>query len=402
MKLLESLRFAFQALTGFRLRSILMVLAMSIGVASVMILTGIGEGARGYVSGQFASLGTHMLIVIPGRTETGGAGAAFTVPDTPRDLTLDDAIALRRSAHVSMVAPVVLGSGLVSAKGRERDIPILGSTRELFTIRHWELSQGTALPEGDLQRDTPVCVLGSKVRKELFGADPVLGEWLRVGDRRMRIIGVLRPGGMSVGVDVDDVVLVPVATAQALFNSPSLFRIMVSATRRESIEPARRFVRDTLRERHQGEEDVTVITQDAVLATFDQILGALTLAVGGIGAISLVVAGILVMNVMLVAVSQRTAEIGLLKALGARRSGILQLFLYEAVLLCLLGAVVGTLVGQAGVWALASTYPQVPVATPLWAWIAGVSVAVVTGVLFGVLPARRAADLDPVTALSRR
>jgi putative ABC transport system permease protein len=401
MKAEDALAFAFGAVRGYRTRSLLMMLAMAIGVAAVVLLTALGDGARQYVTGQFASLGTNLLIVLPGRSETTGGGLPMGMPATPRDLTLDDALALQRSRLVRRVAPIVVGSAAVSWGGRERDVPIMGSTAELEPVRHLTLAQGRFLPTGDPRRATPVCVLGTKVRDELFGAHRALGEWVRIGDRRFRVIGILASEGRSIGVDMEELVVVPVASAQMLFNAPSMFRILVEANGREAIGRAKQFVVRTLKARHQGEEDVTVVTQDAVLATFDNIFRALTLTVAGIGGISLAVAGILVMNVMLVAVSQRTAEIGLLKALGAPARQILLLFLAEAAMLSLLGALLGVLVGEAGSLLLSHLYPVLPARAPLWAVAAGLGVAVGTGLLFGVLPARRAARLDPVQALAR-
>ncbi len=402
MRNADILRFAGSALRGFRTRSLLMMLAMSIGVASVVVLTALGEGARGYVTGEFASLGTNLIIVLPGRTETGGAGIAMAVGGSPRDLTLADARAITRHGAVRRAAPLMVGSALISAGGLERESPLLGSTPELLAIRHWDMAQGHFLPQGDWERASPVVVLGNKLRRELFGNDPALGQWLRIGDRRFRVIGILASEGRSIGVDVEELVIVPVASAQALFNTPALFRILVEARSRESMDKVKEFVRSTITTRHQGEEDITVITQDAVLETFDRIFKALTLTVAGIAAISLAVAGILVMNVMLVAVTQRTGEIGLLKAIGTPARSILTLFLAEAALLSLLGAGAGLLLGLGGSWLLGYFYPALPATAPPWAMIAGVGVALVTGLLFGVLPARRAARLDPVQALSRR
>jgi putative ABC transport system permease protein len=236
----------------------------------------------------------------------------------------------------------------------------------------------------------------------LFGSNQALGEWLRIGDRRFRVIGILASQGQSIGVDTADLVMVPVASAQSLLNTASLFRILVEARSRELIPAAKEHVISTLKARHQGEEDVTVVTQDAVLATFDKILKALTLAVAGIASISLAVAGILIMNVMLVAVTQRTAEIGLLKALGAPAQQILRLFLAEAALLSLIGAAIGLGLGEIGSWIIGHIYPTLPVGAPWWATTSAVGVALVTGLLFGILPARRAARLNPVQALQRR
>jgi len=394
--------FAWHALKGYPTRSLLMLIAMAIGVAAVVVLTSLGEGARRYVSAEFASLGTNLLIVIPGRSETAGINPSTMMGETPRDLTLDDAGSLTRSFSVRRMAPITVGSANVIAQGRQREAVILGSSHQLLAIRHWQLAQGQFLPRTDLDLATPVCVIGSKIRNEIFAARRAVGEWLRIGDRRFRVIGVMGSEGRSIGVDVHDTVIIPVASAQQLFNQSSLFRILVEAKSRSAIGPAKQFVIDTLRERHQGEEDVTVITQDGVLATFDRILKALTIAVGGIAAISLGVAGILIMNVMLVAVSQRTAEIGLLKALGATRQQILVLFLIEALLLSTLGAVLGLAVGQLGSLAIRYAFPLLPAYAPAWSVSLSIVVALATGVLFSLLPARRAARLDPVLALSRR
>jgi putative ABC transport system permease protein len=400
--ILDTLAFALGALRGFHTRSLLMMLAMAIGVASVIMLTALGEGARNYVTGQFASLGTNLVIVLPGRTETTGAGAFLLTGTTPRDLTLDDAKALVRGTEVRRIAPMMVGSVMISAGGLEKEAPVIGSTPELLSIRHWQLAQGRFLPPGDMERAAPVCVMGAKIRRELFGARPVLGEWVRMGEWRCRVIGVLGSTGRSIGVDVQDLVIIPVASAQALFNSQSLFRLLVEARSRGAIERVKGQIRSIIRERHQGEEDITVITQDAVLGTFDKIFQALTLTVAGIAAISLAVAGILVMNVMLVAVSQRTPEIGLLKALGASARRIMMMFLVEAAILSLLGAAAGVGVGLASTRLLVTVYPDLPAQAPAWSIASAMGVALVTGILFGILPARRGARLDPVQALSRR
>jgi len=390
---------ALGSLRGARLRAVLTLLAMAIGVAAVIVLTALGEGARRFVVGEFAALGTNLIIVLPGRAETVGTAPPL-LGEIPRDLTLDDAIALARSPAIRRIAPLALGAAPVARGGFEREVMILGSTAEMLELQHLELRSGKFLPPTAPDVPSPVAVLGATVADELFGGESPLGQWIRVGERRFRVVGVLASRGRSIGFDLHDVVVVPVASAQALFNSFSLFRVGVEATSRESIPRAVRAIRETIRRRHDGEDDVTVITQDAVLSTFDTILRALTLAVGGIAAISLIVAGVLVMNVMLVSVAERTDEIGLLKALGAPPRQILALFLAEAAALALAGALVGVVVGELGARAIERAYPLLPVRPPAWAVPAAVATALGAGLLFGILPARRAARLDPLRALT--
>jgi len=378
-----------------------MVLAMAIGVASVILLTALGEGARRYVKREFTSLGTHLIIVLPGRSETTG-GPPPLLGETPRDLTLEDALSLRRSSAIRLVAPITVGSASVSWKHRDREVTVLGSTLELFEIRHLSIAQGRFLPPGDPTRAMAVCVMGHKLKKELFGNQSPLGEWARIGDRRFRVIGVLAKKGESLGLDVGDLVIIPVASAQALFDTSSLFRILVQASGRDAIPKAKKAILSIIRARHEGEDDVTVITQDALLSTFDRIFRALTLSVAGIASISLAVAGILIMNVMLIAVSQRTTEIGLLKAMGAPGRQILRLFLAESAILSLVGAAFGLILAFFGTWGLARAFPSFPIKVPFWAVGAATGVSLLTGLVFGVLPARRAAKLDPVQALYRR
>lgn len=401
MRLIDTLRFARDAATGYPVRTALSVLAMAIGVAAVVLLTALGDGARRYVVGQFSSLGTNLVIVLPGRTGTGGFNPATAITSTPRDLTIEDAEALRRAPSVLRVGPLAVGTSEIAFGGRLREVMVAGTNHDFFAIRNFEIAQGKPLPDEDWQHGSPVVVIGAKIREELFGNTQALGQLVRVGDRRLRVVGVLKPVGQGLGMNTDELVLVPVALAQAMFNSNTLFRVLIEARNRDAIPIARDQSLAILKQRHRGEEDVTVITQDAVLATFDKLLGALTLAVAGIAAISLAVAGILVMNVMLVAVTQRTGEIGLLKALGAPARTIRLAFLTEAAMLSAVGALVGYLLGQAGAFVLRQVFPVFPAYAPDWAVIAGLGTAIGTGLLFGFLPARRAALMDPVQALMK-
>ncbi|MBK6322261.1 MAG: ABC transporter permease [Burkholderiales bacterium] len=402
MRNTDLIRFARDAATGNPLRAGLLVLAMSIGVASVVILTALGDGARRYIMNEFSSLGSNLVIVLPGRSQTGGFSPGNAITNTTRDLTIDDAQALERASAVARVAPLAVGTSEISAEGKLREVLVAGTTSQYVELRKMAMAQGRFLAPGDWRRGNSEAVIGAKVRDELFGANPALGQLVRIGDRRVRIVGVLAAAGQGLSMNTDELVFVPVSLAQSMFNSNTLFRIMIEAHSREAIDAAKAQITEIIKLRHEGELDVTVITQDAVLATFDRLLSALTLGVAGIAAISLAVAGILVMNVMLVSVTQRTAEIGLLKALGATGSGIRAVFLTEAVLLSFTGAVVGYVLGLLGAAIIRQLYPTFPAYPPDWAVLAGLGTALVTGILFGVMPARRAAQMDPVQALSKR
>lgn len=402
MKLLDTLRFAQTAATGTPLRTSLLILAMSIGVAAVVMLTALGDGARRYVVEEFSSIGSNLVIILPGRSETRGFNPGNLVTSTVRDLTVEDAQALMRVPGVVRVAPIIIGTTEINAHGKLRETMLVGSTSEFVEVRHLKLAQGRFLSRDELGRGSAEVVLGATIRHELFGAENPLGQTVRIGDRRLRVVGVLSEGGRGMGMTTNDLLIVPVAMAQAMFNTNTLFRVLIEVRNRESVENAKAAVLKTMIARHDGEEDVTVISQDAVLKTFDKILGVLTMGVAGIAAISLAVAGILVMNVMLVSVTQRTGEIGLLKALGATAQTIRTAFLTEAAMLSLVGALIGVLLGETAAAILRHIYPTFPAYPPDWAVLAGVGTALATGLIFGVMPARKAAQLDPVQALSRR
>jgi putative ABC transport system permease protein len=393
--------YALQALTSHPSRTWLTLLAVSLGTAAVVLLSALGEGARSYVEDQFTQLGTHLLIVFPGRNETTG-GPPPLLGETARDLTLDDALAMARARGVARLAPLTVGQATVSAGSLEREVNIVGATADFLGVRHLTMGRGRFLPPGDPSRGRGVAVLGRTLATELFGHRQAVGEWVRIGERRFRIIGILASSGQSLGDTLDDIAIIPVASAQALFNSPGLFRILVEARGREALPVAEAAIKDIVRARHEGEDDVTVITQDAMLATFDKILKALTLAVAGIGAISLAVAGVLIMNVMLVSVAQRTAEVGLLKALGAAQGQIAALFIAEALLLAGVGTLVGLALALAAVGLFNDVYTAFQLVIPAWAPLAASAVSVGAGLVFGLAPALRAARLDPVVALSGR
>jgi len=401
MRPLDTIGFALTSLGSNRVRTLLMLLAMSIGVAAVVLLTGIGNGARLYIVDQFSSLGTNLVIVIPGRTDTAANTPATLIGATPRDLTLNDAKVLERGDAVKRLAPLNIGELNAIRRGKERRVPVLGSTAALLEVHHLRLERGTFLPEEDMEIARPVCVLGAKVYRELFGQENALGEMVRLGGFRCRVIGILGSEGRSLGLDTEELVIVPVAFAQMLLNTTGLFRILVEAKDLGGLERLKKHIATTIAKRHYGEEDITIITQDSVLATFDKIFKVLTLTVAGIAGISLVVAGILIMNVMLMAVAQRTAEIGLCKALGASQLQIMLLLVTEALLLSAIGGLLGLLLGFIGSKVIVQFYPTLQTTPPLWAIAAAMGTALCTGFVFSLLPARRAARLDPIQALAR-
>ena len=393
----DLVRFSVHALTQHRRRTLLSLLGVVIGVVAVVSLTALGEGARRFVTDQFASLGSDVLMVMPGRNET--TGAFPFAGGVPNDLTLEDAQAIERQiAAVRRSVPISASTADVSHEERSRQAMVIGSTSDFRRVRDLHLLSGRFLPDGDARRGAPVVVLGRKIARELFDEAQPVGRPVRIGGSRMRVIGVLAGRGVQMGVNLDDSVVVPVATALRMANRASLTRLLLEVQPGADMDAVKAQVIDLLDDRHD-EKDVTVITQEAMMSSLSSILQMLTMVVAGIAAISLTVAGIGIMNVMLVSVSERTHEVGLLKALGATRRQILLIFLLEAVILSLAGGILGLAAGWLVVAVGTALYPEVPASPPLWAVYAVIGVSFATGTLFGVLPAWRAARLDPVSAL---
>lgn len=381
-------------------RSGLTLLGVAVGVAAVLVLTALGEGAMGYVAAQFEGMGSNLLVIVPGKVKT--MGGMPGLGDTTSDLTLSDAEALRRALpEASALAPMCVGTESVSCGTRRRDAMILGATAEMAPMRGLELANGAFLPPTEWNRGSAVVCLGAKLANELFPGESALGREVRVGEWKLRVIGVVRPRGVHFGANLDEAAFVPVATAMHMFDRSSLFRILVALRSSLDADTAKAHIEAWMSDRH-GRADVTVITPGAILGSLSSILDLLTLALAGIAAISLGVAGIGIMNVMLVTVAERRAEIGLWKALGASRSQVMTLFLTEAALISTFGGLVGLAVGvglsRAARWYL----PDFPAHPPAWAIAASLGVAIAVGLVFGVVPARRAVKLDPVRALSGR
>ncbi|MCB9891503.1 MAG: ABC transporter permease [Planctomycetes bacterium] len=400
MSWVDLLRLAFGALSKQKRRTFLSLLGVAIGVTAVLILTALGEGARGYVANQFEAFGTQVVAVLPGHTET--SGGIPGIGGAPNDLTVDDARAIQRGVpFVHAVSPIAAGTETLSSGERSRSITVLGATNEVMRIRNLELRTGLFLPAGPWDRGEPVLVLSSKLARELFPGRSPLGEPVRLGDFRLRVIGVLQPQGVHLGVNMEETVFVPVATALRLFDKSSLFRIALALRSPLDEKRVTQRCRAILMERH-GEEDFTIVTQEAMLNSLSSILNALTIGLVMIALISLTVAGIGILNVMLVSVSERSREIGLLKAIGALPRQVLALFLAEAVMLTAAGCTVG-IAGGLGLAALVRrNLPDFPARVPPWVLLAVLVLAFGFGLVFGLLPARRAMRLAPVDALAGR
>jgi len=402
MRLVDLIRYTLLALRRQRFRSVMLLIAVGLGVGAVIVLTALGEGARRYVMGEFAFLGKDTVVVFPGRKETTGGMPPIT-GSAARAITLEEVEVLGRTVPgVSSLAPMVIGNGPVSFESRERESIVVGTTAAFFVIRQLQIAQGSALPDLDLSEGRQVAVIGQKLKTELFDNRAAIGQWVRLRDYRFRVIGVLAGSGDSFGADLSEAIFVPVASAQSVFNIHGMFRVMLKVRDNYRVEEVKADISNRMQELHEGEQDVTVVSPDAMLSTFDDILRALTLGVAGIAAISLVVAGILVMNVTLMSVKQRTAEIGLLKAIGAPAAQVRTLFLTEAALLAFAGALLGMALGSMLVALGRQLYPSIPFATPGWAIWAALGLAVGTALIFAWLPAQQAARLEPVDALGRR
>ncbi len=396
MRINDSIQFALRTVLAHRLRSALTALGIGIGVAAVVLLTSIGEGIHRFVLAEFTQFGTTIIGINPGKVTTHGASVG--VFGTVRPLTLEDAEALRRVPHVTAVMGVVQGNAEVEAGGRARRTTVLGVGPEMPAIFQFDVAQGRFLPPDDPRAARPFAVLGVKLDRELFRGRNPLGEPIRVGGYRFRTIGVMAPKGQVLGFDLDDTVFIPTARALELFDREGVMEVDVlyEAGAPEDVVVAG--VRRVLGARH-GREDFTIITQQQMLDTLSSVLNVLTLAVGALGGISLFVGAVGILTIMTIGVAERTGEIGLLRALGARRGQILGLFLGEAIVLAALGGLGGLVVGVATAWLLDLTVPALPVHTP-WSYVlAAEALAVTIGLAAGVLPARRAARLDPVEAL---
>jgi putative ABC transport system permease protein len=397
MLLADFIHLALRALTAQRLRSFLTLLGIGVGTAAVILLTSIGEGIHRFVLAEFTQFGTNIVSLSPGKVKTSGP-APTGIPSSVRPLTLEDARAVARLPQVKAMTAMVWGNTEINGNGRLRRTTVNGVSADMLSVYSIKVKTGKFLPADDAENARPFLVLGAKLKEELFGGANPLGARVLVGNHQFRVIGVLEAKGQFLGIDLDDAAYIPTARALELYNRDGLMKIDV--VYEESAEPARivAAIKAQLAARH-GREDFTITTQEDMLRTLSNILDILTMAVGALGGISLVVGGIGIVTIMTIAVAERTGEIGLLLALGARRGTILGLFLGEAIALSALGGVLGLVLGIGLAQLIHVALPALPVHTPLVFVVLGETIAVAIGLLAGVLPARRAARMDPVDAL---
>jgi putative ABC transport system permease protein len=396
MLLNDSVKLSLAALFSQRMRSFLTALGITVGIASVVLLTSLGEGVHRFVLSEFTQFGTNLIGVTPGKATTAGISGAII--SNVRPLSMDDAAALKRIPNIIAVAPVVQGNAPVEFGKRSRRTYIFGVGPQAPKVWQIRVAKGRFFTADDPSAARAFAVLGSKVRDELFVSENPLGRRIRIGGERYRVIGVMESKGQMLGFDLDDAVYIPTSRALAIFNRDSLMEIDLLYATGSSADQVAKKIKKLLMARH-GAEDFTIITQEQMLDVLGSVLDILTLAVGAVGGISLLVGGVGILTIMTIAVNERTAEIGLLRAIGAGRRQILFLFIGEAVVLSSIGGLAGLIIGAGGAWFLGVAVPALPTHTP-WSYVVLAEIlAAFIGLLAGVLPAHRAANLDPIEAL---
>ena len=389
---------AVLALSANKLRAALTMLGVVIGVLAVTLLVSVGDGARAYLNNTLSGIGTNLLSVVPGRTETRGLGPP--AQGLARPLTMDDARALSRQGTLLRgVSALVQGGGTVRFRNRQRDTIVLGVGPDFSDLRNMHVDSGDFVREEDVTSRRRVAVLGRRVVTELFGDESPLGQSVRIAGGRFRVVGMMEPKGRSLGFDLDDLVFIPVTAAMDLFALDHVTQIVTAARSKEETAAAMAEIDEVLARRRNGEHTFTIQSQEDLQRTFGAITGAMTLVLLAIASISLVVGGIGIMNIMLVSVRERTREIGVRRAVGATQGDILWQFLLESLMISTLGGALGLGLGAAIIYTVRAYVPEVPVALSPWIAMVAFGSSFVTGVVSGVVPARRAARLDPVEAL---
>jgi putative ABC transport system permease protein len=387
-----------EALRAHRMRYSLSALAIAVGIAAVVLMVSIGEGMRLYIVAQVSSFGTTLISINPGKVETRG-GMPGSVVGTVRKLSLDDARSLQRVPGITGVVPVAYGTAEVEYQSLGRSVFVYGVTHEMPVVWSMPLGSGRFIPEMDFERAAPVCVLGPKVKHELFGETNALGAAVRIGRARYRVIGVMASKGQFLGIDLDDTVYIPVGSAMRLLNRSEADEIDVMAASPDAIDPAVERMRAVLIDRHDGHEDFTITKQADAQEMVSNIIGVVTTVVSAIAAISLLVGAIGILTIMWIVVRERTAEIGLVKAIGARQGQIMVWYLAEAAATALAGGIGGLVLGAGGAMLLSLAIPGLQSHTSPLLVLGALAMALTVGIASGVAPAMQAARLDPVQAL---
>lgn len=396
MRASDFISLSLGSVTFHRTRSLLTALGIAVGIAAVVLLTSIGEGINKYVLSEFTQFGTNLVAINPGKSETFGISGALV--NSVRPLSLEDAETLERLPYIQAVVPLAQGNAAVEFEKRSRRTYIYGVTHDMPRVWQMEPALGRFLPDDDPRFARAFVVLGSKIRDELFRQENPLGKRVRIGSESFRVIGVMESKGQLLGFDLDDAVYIPTYKAMALFDQEGLMEIDILYRAGIDSSVVAESIRKHLEQRH-GDEDFTITTQDQMLDTLGSVLDILTLAVGALGGISLLVGGVGILTIMTISVTERTGEVGLLRALGAHRRQILWLFIGEAVVLASLGGLAGLLLGAGGAWLLQLAVPALPTHTPWGYVLAAEGVAAGIGLIAGVMPAWRASHLDPIEAL---
>ncbi len=398
MDVIEILRVSRDSVLSNKMRAFLTVLGVIIGVTAVILLVSIGQGAREYIKNEFSGLGSNILVVVPGKTAKEGGHHMGT--SAVRKLTYDDAkLIKRRSRYIQSSIPIIVGTSLIKYGATSRYTYVEGVSEDFFAARNLTVDSGRFLTATDVNLKRYVCVLGRTVKKDILGDINPLGTLVTIGESKYRVVGLMAPKGVTLGFDIDDLVFIPITAAMELFDTDSLFNITVKVRSEQEIPAAKKDIKETLIKRHAGEEDFTILSQDEMLSVMEKILKIMTAVLAGIASISLLVGGIGIMNIMLVSVKERTREIGLRKAVGARNKDILLQFLIESIALSLVGGVIGIILGTTFTWIIPVFITFLPTQLSIWAIFLAFFFSAGVGVFFGVYPARKAAGLDPIIAL---
>ncbi len=392
----ELIKFSLAAITSHGQRSVLTIIGIAVGVATVVLLTSLGAGVRNFVLSEFTQFGTNIIAITPGKTETFGfSGASIS---STRDLTVADAEALSAVPGVTGVVPVIQGNARVERGTRQRRTTVIGASVDVPAVWRMNVSIGRFLPDDGFDNARPYAVLGMKMYEELFGHENPLGARIRVGTDRYRVIGVMERKGQMLGFDLDDTLFLPIAKVTELFNRDGLMEIDVAFREGVSSSYVSAQIKRLLKGRH-GQEDFTIVTQDKMLDVLGSILTILTAGVAALGAISLVVGAVGIATIMTIAVTERTSEIGLLRAIGAERGVISRVFLIEAMALAAIGGVFGLLIALALTQVIILVRPEFPLLIA-WRYVsAALALSVAIGLLAGIAPARRAARVHPIDSL---